>query len=414
MNCQKTAKKIILVALFFALVIFDVSAFWPSAFAATSVNDLQDKLKDLQKKQKETQQQLNTSKVLLQKNVVEVKTTQIVIQKTASDIARKESELDDLTKRAYLNKAILTSYLQQAYFADQDPLIELIPTDNQEVGITNYVDQVLGVGDKILQTLNDIKQNSQDIADVKNDLDSKKAEHEKLLQQQKIEQGGIVSDINEATATLAELQKKFAELQSDLNRLLGSNYNAKDIQDAVRYASDKTNVPVGFLVGVLKMETNLGANVGGCTYAQVESGAQASYKSKKLGPKAWATFQARRNTFQGICKELGIDYQKQKVSCNPRGYTGTGGAMGVAQFMPDTWNGYKSQVAGITGHNPPSPWNLTDGVVAMASKLKRTPGVTSGSKSALKSAACSYLGTCYKPYIDGILYWADNYKTLLN
>ena len=161
------------------------------------------------------------------------------------------------------------------------------------------------------------------------------------------------------------------------------------------------------------METNLGANVGGCTYAQVESGAEANYKKGKLSKRAWTTFQNRREIFKDICESLDYNYKKQKVSCNPSGYAGTGGAMGVAQFMPDTWNGYKSQVASKTGHNPPDPWNLTDGVMAMALKLAKTPGVTSGSKSAMKSAACSYLGTCYAPYINGILYWADNYKSLL-
>ena len=88
--------------------------------------------------------------------------------------------------------------------------------------------------------------------------------------------------------------------------------------------------------------------------------------------------------------------------------------MGVAQFMPDTWNAYKSSVTEKTGHHPPSPWNLTDGVMAMALKLSRTPGVTEGKKTAYKTAACAYLGTCYKPYIDGILYWADHYKQLLS
>ncbi len=410
---KKITKKVIIAALFFSLVVFDFISFENGVFA-DDISQTQDALKNTQKKIDNTTKQLQTSKVLLQKKVVEVSTTQTVIQKTASDIARKEGELADLDERLKLNKTMLEGYIREAYFRDQDPLAELILTGKNFSNITENFDQMLSVDDKIVMTLDEINKATDDIEGVKSELSDKKAEHEKLLQQQKIEQGGIVSDISEATATLAELQKKFAELQGDLNKLLGSNYNAKDIQDAVKYASDKTNVPVGFLVGVLKMETNLGANVGGCTYGDVESGAQASYKSGKLGKNAWATFQARRDTFKAICKDIGIDYQKQKVSCNPRGYVGTGGAMGVAQFMPDTWNAYKSQVSSFTGHRPPSPWNLTDGVVAMALKLSGVPGVTAGKTSAYKTAACAYLGTCYKPYIDGILYWASNYKTLLN
>lgn len=85
---------------------------------------------------------------------------------------------------------------------------------------------------------------------------------------------------------------------------------------------------------------------------------EANYKKGKLSKRAWNTFQTRRATFKNICDALDYNYKKQKVSCNPSGYAGTGGAMGVAQFMPDTWNGYKSQVASKTGHNPPDPWTL--------------------------------------------------------
>jgi hypothetical protein len=203
-------------------------------------------------------------------------------------------------------------------------------------------------------------------------------------------------------------------MRGDINTVSGKSYSLDEVLKAVKFASRETGVPKGFLIGVLKLETNLAKNTGGCTYAQVESGAQAAYKKGKLSKKSWNTFLARKETFQGICDDLDLDYKKQKVSCNPSGYTGTGGAMGVAQFMPDTWNGYKSGVSSITGNKPPSPWDIYDGTVAMALKLKKTPGVTSGSKSAMKSAACSYLGTCYAPYINGILYWADNYKELLD
>ncbi|MFZ2193340.1 MAG: lytic murein transglycosylase [Candidatus Moraniibacteriota bacterium] len=414
MKYIKTTKKIFISASIALIFSFGLVALNTNRVFADDVSEIKDKQEDLESEIVQEQKKLEASQGLLNKNVAQVSTTKTVLQKTESDILRKEKELDALNKRAELNKSILENYLQQAYYSDLDPLLELTVADRGIGDISENFDQMLSINDKILLILNDIDQNSQEIEGVKNELSDKKLEHQKLLQKQKAEQGEIVADINETKATLSELQAKFAELQSDLNRLLGTNYNAKDIKDAVNFANDKTNVPKGFLVGVLKMETNLGANVGGCTYSQVESGAQASYKAGKLGKTAWATFQKRRDTFKAICKELDLDYKKQKVSCNPKGYTGTGGAMGVAQFMPDTWNAYKSQVSGITGHNPPSPWNLTDGVMAMAVKLARTPGVTSGKESAMRSAACSYLGTCYKPYIDGIMYWAKNYKTLLD
>ena len=85
--------------------------------------------------------------------------------------------------------------------------------------------------------------------------------------------------------------------------------------------------------------------------------------------------------------------------------------MGIPQFMSDVWIGYSSQIAAKTGHKTPDPWNLTDGVMAMALKLKKA-GATSSSPSVIKSASISYLGGFSSGYYNGIVYWSKNYKLL--
>jgi membrane-bound lytic murein transglycosylase B len=91
--------------------------------------------------------------------------------------------------------------------------------------------------------------------------------------------------------------------------------------------------------------------------------------------------------------------------------------MGVGQFMPDTWLEYKDRVAGIVGKENPDPWNLTDGIVAMAIKLSDVPGVTRHNRYAEKNAAKIYLsgGTSrrYNWYANKIQYWARNYHRLM-
>lgn len=386
----------------------------------SSISDIQKKIDKAQKKAEKLQQNLGQINQQVTATNKQINQTQTVLVETQETLARKKEELSNLDDKMQLQKEMLKNFLQQAYYSQQQSLPEIVLTGMNFSDFFANADKFLTMDDKIMELMKNIEETKVQIQNDMEILGMTKQEHQKILDEKKNQRQDLVATQADTQENLADqqkvidkLKKELFQLQGDLNTLLGKSYSAKNIMDAVAFASDKTGVPKGFLIGVLKMETNLGANVGGCTYGQVEAGALASYKAKKLGPKAWATFQARRNTFKSICKELDLDYTKQKVSCNPKGYTGTGGAMGVAQFMPDTWVAYEDQVSAKTGSKPPSPWDLTDGVMAMALKLGKVPGVTAGKTSAFKTAACAYLGTCYAPYINGILYWAANYKSLL-
>lgn len=384
-----------------------------------SISSLEKKLEKEQKEKAKLESALNSIQGGISAAQSEINKRQVLINKAAEELERHEAELSAAEKKLSLEKAILASILQDVYLAKQEPMVYSL-TSRSFGGMWFENDSKIALGEKLVKITQEISSTKEAIEESKTAVAQAKQQHEEVLdekQEQKLDlledKAVVALDVAEKQKAIDKLNRELSEMQSDLNKLLGKSYNAKDIKDAVEFASKRTGVPKGFLYGMLKMETNLGANVGGCTYGEVEKGAEANYKKGKLSKTAWNTFQRRRNIFKDICDELDYDYKKQKVSCNPSGYAGTGGAMGVAQFMPDTWNGYTAQVSSVTGHSPADPWNLTDGVTAMALKLKKTPGVTSGSKSALKSAACSYLGTCYAPYINGILYWADHYKELI-
>lgn len=229
-------------------------------------------------------------------------------------------------------------------------------------------------------------------------------DQKKTLEQEKNRKSWALNktqqELNSQEATIGQIQSKVNKLKSELSALLGKGYDADDIKDAAKFASRVTGVRRDFIMGMLVVESDLGRYTGGCNYKESR---MSSY---------------RKTLFKEICKELDHNYKKMKVSCPPSGYSGTGGAMGVAQFMSDTWTGYKDSIAAATGHDPPDPWNLTDGVTAMALKLAKVPGVTKHKKSAECSAAKLYLsGTTsskYDWYCDKVHYWADNYKKLIN
>lgn len=91
--------------------------------------------------------------------------------------------------------------------------------------------------------------------------------------------------------------------------------------------------------------------------------------------------------------------------------------MGIPQFMPDTWMEYKDRIAEMSGSKNPDPWNVRDGVVAMALKVSDVPGVTNHNVWAERKASKLYLsGTTlgkYEWYASRIQYWSRNYETLI-
>jgi hypothetical protein len=226
----------------------------------------------------------------------------------------------------------------------------------------------------------------------------------------------VQADIQDKAKTISQLQNKLNELRITYSAALGKDVSVDDIIDAAKFASRATGIRKSFLLGVLMLESKGGKYVGGCDYKS------SRMKSNQL------------EALKDIADDLDYNYKKLKVSCPSSSYAGTGGAMGAGQFMPTTWQGYKSSIASYTGHNPPDPWELVDGVTASAIKLSRD-GASKKTRFAEAKSYCVYLaggnwgyycfGTdrykksyedynCYGPsirnYGEKVLCLADNYE----
>lgn len=397
------------------------------AVAQDDVEDTQDDIRRVEKKieaatkKKATlEQNLNQVNASLGVAIAAVRKTQAAILDTKDSITRAALEIELTDQQITLKQAVLADLVREAYLRGSDSPADIALGDAALSEMLDTSTQFATIGSRIGSILDDMERLKEDRETEKTALEAKKKESEEALAQKSAEkaalaqnQSEIAQDVAEQTATIEELQKKLAELESDLNTLTGKSYNAKDIKEAVEFASDKTDVPKGVLYGFLKMETNLGANTGQCTYKEVEKVAVARYK--KYGSKykaSIALLYKRQEIFYDLVDDLGYSKNK-KVSCSPSGYIGQGGAMGVSQFMSDVWQGYSSSVASKTGHKIPDPWNLTDGVMAMALKLRKA-GATSDKESVIKKASINYLGTFYSNYYNGIVYWSKNYKKLFD
>lgn len=383
-----------------------------------SISELESKLKKEEREKKLLEQNLGQIQGAVASTQKEINNTKAVINETLSTISRKEAEINNLNNKIQLQKTMLKGLLQQVYYNQGQPILNVVLTSGKISDVFSDTDHLLTVEDKIKKLSAEIIETKVQVEEDKSQLAEVKEKHEDILddkvdQKQELvaNQIDVQEDIESKEAIISKLQKQLAELQGDLNALSGKSYNAKDIRQAVEDASRETGVPEGVLYGFLKMETNLGANTGKCTYAEVEKVAVARYK--KYGSKykaSIALLYKRQNLFYDLVGDLGYDKNK-KVSCSPSGYIGQGGAMGIPQFMSDVWQGYSARISSATGHKTPDPWNLTDGVMAMAIKL-RGAGATSSTASAIKKASINYLGTFHAPYYNGIVYWSKNYKLL--
>ncbi len=352
-----------------------------STVDTSKVNNLQDEMSKTQDKIAKTQQQLNQSQSALYVNQVQVYNTKSVIQQVEADIADKEQQITNLSQQEDLNKALLEGYVEELYYqAQEDPLIQLAVTSIDLNGLTSNTDNMISIKEKILETLDDIGSNKSQLASDQADLSKQKQQHEQLLAQQTAQQGQIVSDIQDTQATLQELQQKMAKLQSDLSSLLGTNVSVSDVKTAAGIASKATGVRKSFILAELMQESGMGRYTGGCTYKNAH---MHSYDIP---------------VFKKIMTSLHYGLNDKKVSC-PGSGGGYGGAMGIAQFVPTTWggsdgkSGYIPYISSATGHNPPDPWSVIDGVMGMAKKLADA-GATS-KKGEYAASMIYYCGTSH-------------------
>ncbi len=367
--------------------------------------EIEDDIESLEKKLNKTEAEKAQLESLLKKKQGAVYTTQQAIVSTQSQIEEtektiknKEKYVEDLEASLEKRKEALKKMLQESYVNSEQPFLFTFFDKNNFLEAVTNIDNYFRVKEKVLILVDDIKNDRESIKNETEQLDGTIKEKEELLdikesQKKALEREAnvIAEDVAEVADSIQTLQGKLSDTKNDLNKLLGKSYDTNDVKEAIRFASKQTGVRKGFLFGMLSIESRLGASVGGCDFKQSRMSV------------------ARATIFKDICEELGYNYKKQKVSCPPASYKGTGGAMGAAQFMSDTWKGYESNIASTTGHNPPDPWNLVDGVTAMALKLKND-GATKSGKTTITSpcngkkisikweeyASLKYLGwSCY-------------------
>ncbi|MEK7643620.1 MAG: lytic murein transglycosylase [Patescibacteria group bacterium] len=299
---------------------------------------------------------------------LQIRSLDVTLETLQDKIIEKEGAISGITAKVGREKRSLAELLRTYQAYDDVSVIELLLSYEhisdflQDIDAVNAVQQSLQGSFEELRSVKKLEEEARDELQerhqeqgqlrVVQDLEKKRLEGTEKEQKTllKVTKGKE----SEYQKVVKEKKKDAASIRSELFLLQGSP--SIKFEEAMAYAdraSAKTGVRAAFILGVVAQESELGKNIGQCNLPDdpPKYRWQAIMKpTRDIEP------------YKRITSELGLDPEKMPLSCPMS--VGWGGAMGPAQFIPSTWEGYKSRIATATNHNPPNPWSAEDAFMA--------------------------------------------------
>ena len=332
------------------------------------------------------QKEINILKNEAKKIELEIKQLDLAIAEARLEIDEKDKEIDQIEKKLSSRKTTLAEFLRKINEADQASLFEIVLSHKKFSDFFNKINAVQDLHREIKEFFEKTQALKKKTEEEKEDAEEQKRQYERLRSIQGVKKSDLTEKRGQQETLLSrtkgreseykklivQKQKDAASIRSQLFLLAGSA--AIPFEKALEYANvafQKTGIRAAFLLGVFKVESELGANVG-----------KGNWREDLSHPRC----ASQRKAFEQITAELGLNPDLMPVS-KTAWYGYCGGAMGPAQFMPATWLGYKSKIAALSGHNPPNPWNPQDAFIAAALYLKNSGGLNNERTAALQYLA---------------------------
>ena len=393
------------------------------------IESYQEQILATQKKTKTLKNELSILENQIKKLNLEVKATKLSLKRIDNEVYLQEQKIS--LKKIEINKEkeLLKKILQNLYQEENDSLIEIVLKNPKFSDFFAKIRDLELLQSNLKQKLQNLKTQKQELEKQKEVLLEKKQEfvalsNIQILQRKKLlnykEEKNYLLKITKGKEKkyqeiLKEKQKLAAQIRSRIYELMGIG-KAITFGEAVKfaeYASDLTGVRPALILAVLTQESELGKNVGTCN--RKNDPPEKKWKKVMKPTRDWKPFQQIIKELQGAGYPYKID--EMPVSCPMKdrygNYIGWGGAMGPAQFIPSTWILYKNKVAELTGHNPPSPWNLQDAFVACALLLKDNGAARGGWKAEWQAAMkyfCGRINYRFRFYGDSVMSLAKKYQ----
>lgn len=374
------------------------------------IREYEDGIDQKKKEQKTLNRELTILESQAKKQELEIKKTQLYISQLKVDIQDKEQKIKELEDKGQLEKVKLTQYLHQLNEYDNVGILEMMLKYESLSDFFSGVAEVEVLQKETYDIIQEIKTTKTDLTGQIDALEEDKSENLELksiqelqkfsLDQKKGEKKNLISQTRGQEKKFQELikqnKKKIADIQSRLFELGSLGVGRITIEKAMEYAEfagSRAGIRPALLLGLVWVETKLNSNLGTGNWRTDLYECYIDLSKQKNITRAkrdafLKTAEAQKEAFFEITSKLFLNPDKAPVSKALRS-VGCGGAMGVAQFMPTTWQGYESKIAQLSGHNPPSPWSAIDGFVGSAIKLAND-GATSQTREGERRAAAMY------------------------
>lgn len=331
----------------------------------------------LRNKVKKLDNEIYKSNLLVNDIGLQIKDTQESITISSTNIGDSKEKLAELLRLVYEQdqRSLLEIMLAEeelSDFFDELANLEALSLRNQDL-----LGHIQGLKKDLETEEGALKNEKGDLEQLvvtrtlqKSQSQNLKKDQESLLKETKGREDLYQTHLKENQEKAAEIRKKIFQLAQV------SEEDAPSYEEAyamAEYVETVTGVRAALVLGLLQVESAIGKNVGQCNCA-----GHASCRHPEIG---WKEVMRNSNnqwdSFLKITKGLGLDPDTTPISCAiSGGKVQWGGAMGPAQFMPNTWlnpsnptNSYKSKVENITGKMA-NPWNVRDAFLAAGLYLR--------------------------------------------
>jgi len=316
----------------------------------------------------------------INKAKAEIKAREIKIRKLNRDITSKEGEIVNLVLKTGNIKDSLAKILRKTDELESYSLVETLLSNKSLSDFFIDVDNFDVLKKQLRISLSEIKKLKNKKESIKSDLETKeenerglkiakeqerkktynyKSEKERLLNLNREEE-------KQYKQSIAEKEKIKNEIRNRIFRTIGgTEMTFAEALELIAPFEEKIGVESALVLAVLTQESAIdgviGRNLGRCTYNQPAPNKSGTVMSN-----------SQKDSFLSIVKELGLNPNSTPVSCPIPRDGQYGGAMGPAQFMPNTWwdistgYGYKKRVAKVLGISKPSPFVNLDAFTATA------------------------------------------------